>query len=162
MRSSGFTHRAFGPGLRSAPPSPSPRAARPPALLGLAFGRRLIPGGAQVGGPVAGKAPRTDFHAFLPCSLRRSKKNPKARINCAVPLPLLSAPLFLLSQVSQSCPEGGQHRRGTCPVGAGGRRRITNRAGPELGRGRPAFRQRGGPRVHCRGPVLDEGGREAA
>ena len=98
MRLSRFTHRAFGPGLRFAPPSPSPRAARPPALLGLAFGRYLIPGGAQVGGPDAGKAPRTDFSTFLPCSFQRSKKHPQSRVNSAslaAHLPLTVAPLFL-------------------------------------------------------------------
>ena len=113
-----------GPGLRSAAPSPSLRAACPPALSGLAFGHYgLILGGAQVGGPVASKAPRTVFHAFLPCSVQRSKKHPQSRVNSAslaAQLPLLSVPLFLLSRVSKSCPEGGQHGSGTYPVGAGG------------------------------------------
>ena len=100
MRSSGFTSRAFGPGLRFAAPAPALRAACLPALLGLAFGRCLIPGGAQGGGTVAGKAPRTVFDAFLPCSVQRSKQNPNSRVQAAPsggPLPLTAEPLFLLA-----------------------------------------------------------------
>ena len=88
-----------GPGLRFATPSPLPARRLGPNHNGPK-GQPYRDGrtsGAQGGGPVAGKAPRTDFHAFLPCSLQRSKKNPKARVNCAAPLPLLSAPLFLLA-----------------------------------------------------------------
>lgn len=89
-----------GPGLCFAAPSPSLRAACPPVPVGLAFGRCLIPGGAQVGGPVAGKAPRTLLDAFLPGSVQRSKKNPNSRVQASSsggPLPLTAEPLFLLA-----------------------------------------------------------------
>ena len=104
---------ASGPGLRYASPSPLPARRVParPCRVGPS-GRCLIPGGAQGGGPVAGKAPRTDFHSFLPCSVQRSKKYPQSRVQAAPsggPLPLTAEPLFLLSRVRKSCPEGGQH-----------------------------------------------------
>ena len=100
MRSSGFTFRAFGPGLRFAAPSLLPARRSPTHPVGLAFGRCLVPGGARVGGTVAGKAPRTDFDAFLPGSAQRSKKHPQSRVNSAslaAMLPLTAAPLFLLA-----------------------------------------------------------------
>ena len=81
MPSSQSTSR--GPGLRSAAPSPSLRAACPPVPVGLAFGRCLIPGGAQVGGPDAGKAPRTVLDAFLPGLSQRSTQHPKSRVHSA-------------------------------------------------------------------------------
>ena len=112
MRSSGFTSRANGPGLRFAPPAPSLRAACPPALLGLAFGRCLIPGGAQVGGTVAGKALRIDFDAFLPCFVQRSTQHPKSRVHSAS-LRSCAALDFRASVRAEpgrkSYPEGGQH-----------------------------------------------------
>ena len=111
MRSSGFTSRAFGPGLRYATPYPLPARRLPSRPVGLAFGRCLIPGGARAGGTVAGTAPRAVFDAFLPCSVQRSKKHPQSRVNSAslaAKLPLTSEPLFLLSRVSKSCPEGGR------------------------------------------------------
>ena len=90
-----------GPGLRFAPPSPRPARRLParPCRVGPS-GRCLIPGGAQGGGTVAGKAPRTVLDVFLPGSSQRSKKNPQSRVNStslAAKLPLTAEPLFLLA-----------------------------------------------------------------
>ena len=57
MRSSGFTFRAFGPGLRFAAPSPLPARRSPTHPVGLAFGRCLVPGGARVEGNGCGQGP---------------------------------------------------------------------------------------------------------
>ena len=56
-----------------------------------------IPGGARVGGKVAGKTPHTLFSAFLPCPSQRSKKNLQSRVNLADSPSLTVEPLFLLA-----------------------------------------------------------------
>ena len=100
MRLSGFI--SSGPGLRFAAPSPLPARRLParPCRVGPSGQYFLVPGGAQVGGTDAGKAPRTVLDTFLSCSPQSSKKNPNSRVQAPPsggPLPLTSEPLFLLA-----------------------------------------------------------------
>ena len=95
------TSTSSGPGLRYAAPCPLPARRLParPCRVGPT-GRCLIPGGAQGGGPDAGKAPRTVLDVFLPGSVQHSKKNPNSRVQAPPsggPLPLTLEPLFLLA-----------------------------------------------------------------
>ena len=96
------TSTSNGPGLRFAAPSPLPARRVPtrPCRVGPSGHYCLIPGGAQVGGPDAGKAPRTLLDTFLSCSPQSSKKHPNSRVKAPPsggPLPLTSEPLFLLA-----------------------------------------------------------------